>query len=629
MMNPFKRHFTRRAPLLAAAVAILLPHFAAAQEPAPVKAPLPNVPFTVWLGPEDYPGFHPEGQDAKKMELSLLDLDGPGGRTKGFRFTTNEVSSVAYGEQATCVVPRDVAVGDVLLARFQVRTVKSLVESGECDVTFIIEGGATFQKSMAFNVKVANQWKEFSLPFVVKEDMKAGKGRVAFRLGTLRQTVEVAELEIRNYHHDTTVAALPMTRPDLTYAGMEPEAPWRAEAAARIAKIRRSPLTVQVVDAAGRPVPNARVEIRQTRHAYGFGSMFDAEWMFGKPDNIPGRTPSTPAARALYQDTIARNFNMVTIGNAWKWVRWINDQNLPVQASKWAKDHDLMLRGHNMVWPGWRKLPVKLLKPLANKPDEMRTATLHHVEEVALAAAPYVTCWDVINETYDNHDLMDICGEHILVDIFETAKRVDPKAQLFINDYNILGNNGLDHGHQDAYEKVIKYLLDQHAPLEGIGEQGHFGHQFTPPVRLLNILDRFAKFKLPIQITEFDLDGEDAEANARYMRDVMTVVFSHPATTAFVFWGSFDGVDVVNKPEAMIFDKQGQFTTFGKAWHQLVFEQWWTTENATTLANGTCAVPAYHGNYEVSVSRGANQTPVKATAELKPGGSTVKIVLPP
>ena len=64
----------------------------------------------------------------------------------------------------------------------------------------------------------------------------------------------------------------------------------------------------------------------------------------------------------------------------------------------------------------------------------------------------------------------------------DAAKKVDPKSTLhYINDYNILSNNGLDHGHQDSYEKVIQYLVDQHAPLEGIGMQGHFGSQFTPP----------------------------------------------------------------------------------------------------------------------------------------------------
>jgi GH35 family endo-1,4-beta-xylanase len=262
----------------------------------------------------------------------------------------------------------------------------------------------------------------------------------------------------------------------------------------------------------------------------------------------------------------------------------------------------------------------------------MRSAVLRHVEEVASASVPYASVWDVINETYDNHDLMDLLGEHILVDIFAQAKKFNPHAVLYINDYNILSNNGLDHGHQDSYEKVIQYLLDQHAPLEGIGMQGHFGQQFTPPTRLLSVLDRYARFRLPIQLTEFSVDGDDAEANARYMHDVMTVLFSHPAVNAFVFWGSISGFDYPASAQAdksMLFDSQGQPTTMGKVWRDLVYKQWWTNEDVVTGPKGDATVQGYHGQYEVTASAAGGKAPASIQAELKPGGTTVKITVSP
>ena len=598
--------------LLPALAAVLMSAPAMGQQPPPAAAPPP----TPWLTAEDYAGFRPDGTDAGKFDAAIVTLDTPAGSAKGFQFTTRETGRTAYAEQFVYAVPRPIEAGDALSAHFYMRTTRSLLESGEGVVAFVVENRHGFEKLTYYDATVANQWKEFNVPFTAKANLAPGDVRVMFRVGTQKQTVEIAALEIRNYHKTVPLASLPRTKIDLSYVGMEPDAPWRAEAAARIAKYRQSTLTVQVVDAAGKPVPNARVAVHQTRHAFGFGTEFSAEKMFD---------PAIPAAeREIYQNGIAKYFNFVTIGNHWKWPLWEKEKILPIQASQWCKDHNLELRGHNMVWPGWRHLPNSL-KPLANKPDEMRAAVLAHVAEVGRAAAPYVSTWDVVNETYDNHDLMDLCGESLLVDVFNAAKQADPKAALYINDYNIVTNNGLDAKHQEVYEKVIQYLLDQHAPLEGIGLQGHFGRQFTPPARVYSILERYAKFGLPMQMTEFTLMADDQKANAHFMEDTMTVFFSHPSVNAFIFWGAFDGIDYPHKAE--IFDKTGQFTVVGKAWHDLVFGRWWTQEEKKTAANGTAAVQGFHGDYEIIVSGDGGKGQGKSSVALKPGGSTVKVVL--
>jgi hypothetical protein len=54
-----------------------------------------------------------------------------------------------------------------------------------------------------------------------------------------------------------------------------------------------------------------------------------------------------------------------------------------------------------------------------------------------------------------------------------------------------------------------------------------------PFARLLEVLDRFSAFGLPIQITEFDVTIRDEEVQAQYLRDFCTGVFSHPATLTF------------------------------------------------------------------------------------------------
>ena len=64
-------------------------------------------------------------------------------------------------------------------------------------------------------------------------------------------------------------------------------------------------------------------------------------------------------------------------------------------------------------------------------------------------------------------------------------------------------------GHRDHYEKMIQLLVDQGAPLDGIGMQGHFGSSLTSPDDLMEILDRYAKFEKEIAVTEYDIVIED------------------------------------------------------------------------------------------------------------------------
>ena len=124
---------------------------------------------------------------------------------------------------------------------------------------------------------------------------------------------------------------------------------------------------------------------------------------------------------------------------------------------------------------------------------------------------------------------MDVLGHTAMSEWFRVARQADPQVRLVINDYGILSARGRDTAHQNHYERTIRNLLEQQTPLEGIDFQSHFGDDLTPPPRLLQILDRFAQFGLPLLITEHDVNIADETLQAEYTRDFLTAVFSHPA----------------------------------------------------------------------------------------------------
>ena len=193
------------------------------------------------------------------------------------------------------------------------------------------------------------------------------------------------------------------------------------------------------------------------------------------------------------------------------------------------------------MWPSWANSP-KELEALKDDKDKLRQTVLNHIKDEAGAMRGAVTQWDVINETFTNHDLMDILGRDAMVDWFKAARAADPEARLYINDYAILSGGERDTDHQRDYERTIKFFGGTAArPIGGIGLQGHMGDSYTPPTELWKVLDRFGKFGLPITVTEFDIESADEAAQADYMRDFLTAMFAHPATDGVMMWGFWEG----------------------------------------------------------------------------------------
>ncbi len=119
-------------------------------------------------------------------------------------------------------------------------------------------------------------------------------------------------------------------------------------------------------------------------------------------------------------------------------------------------------------------------------------------------------------------------------------------------------------------------LLRLGAPIEGIGIQGHFQEDLTPIPRLLTILDRFAVFGLPIQITEPDFTTWDEPLQADYTRDFLTAMFSHPSVTDFLVRGFWEKAHWI--PGAAYYRADRSPRPAGEVRRDLVFRQWWTKD---------------------------------------------------
>jgi endo-1,4-beta-xylanase len=374
------------------------------------------------------------------------------------------------------------------------------------------------------------------------------------------------------------------------FAGREAGAPWRAEAQERIEQIRKADIAVTVTDAQGKPVPNAEVHLSMQRHAFGFGSAVTADGILG-----------TSADDKKYRETILQLFNKVVMENDLKWENWDQHRDRAIRGVQWLLDHHIAVRGHNLIWPDGNLMPARV-GALKGDKEQLAAAIEAHITDEVGAMKGKLVEWDVINEPVTNHQVMDVLGRDAMVKWYRLAHEADPNATLFINDYNIIAAGGEDTRHQDSYEAIIKFLLDNAAPLGGIGVQSHFDWNLTPPSRVLELLDRYGQSGIPIEATEFDININDEKLQADYLRDYMTVLFSHPAVNGIIMWGFWEERHWL--PAAALYRRDWSLKPNGQAWLDLVRHQWWTDMKLKTDDNGQCKTRGFLGDYEVTTQAG-------------------------
>lgn len=558
-----------------------------------------KVPGVAMLGQRGIAEFQLHGAK-ERVELSYVPVEGQPFDT-AVRAKIHQPSVNEWDVQLQARIVAPVERGDVLLATFYFRTEWAPEESGEGRTEFVFERAQDpWTKSTSFPVQASREWRKIYVPFVAEESYGAGQAQMIFRLGYNPETIDIGGVQVENFGKQLALADLPVTT--ITYPGREPGAAWRKAAAERIESVRKAELAVLVQNSDGAPVPEATVHVRQTKHAFIFGTAVPAARVVG-----PGNEK--------FRQHILDHFNMVTLENDLKWVAlegdWGPSFNLPQAraAIDWLAGRGVPTRGHVLVWPGWRNLP-KSLRPYEKNHAELRRRVERRIAQVMADTKGKLPHWDVLNEPFDNHDLLDILGPEIMVDWFRLARQHDPNAKLYINDYAILSGGGGSTPHRDHYEQTIQFLVDRQAPLDGIGMQGHFGNSLTGPEDLWALLERYGKFGKPLLVTEYDVVVDDETLAADYTRDFYTTLFSHPAVEGIVMWGFWDKIHW--KKNAVLFRDDWSLKPAGQIYLDLTKKTWRTDERVVTDTEGRAQVRGFHGDYEVIVSAGGKEKKVPA-----------------
>lgn len=261
-------------------------------------------------------------------------------------------------------------------------------------------------------------------------------------------------------------------------------------------------------------------------------------------------------------DLMNKQFNVITPENIMKPESLQAEEGTFIYDSadkmvSYAKKNNLKVVAHNLVWH--QQLPSWMLIECDKETAEKQLK--EHISHVAAHYKGQVISWDVINEAIEDSMALPADGDwtkclrkskwyksigpEYLAMAFRLAREADPTCKLYYNDYNLETPEKAD-----VCYAMLKDLLAQGVPIDGIGLQGHF-QTGTSAGGLEYAIEKFSSLGLEISLTELDvtysktINGELPEEGEVQQALTYAQIFKvlkkySDKIERVTFWGSID-----------------------------------------------------------------------------------------
>ncbi len=563
-----------------------------------LMAKLPGDPRRI--SPMDFDRAGVYGEMFKHRIVS--DAGVPGG--KALEIDVEKAGLESWSTGVNWPISEPVRKGDTVLVAVWAKGISAQNESQTPAISPIRlqRSGEDYASAASGAAFLSRDWKLYYVGGTSDVDIAPGPAGISMHLGSTKQKLRIGPTYVFNLGQGVSARDLPIN--EVTYDGRAADAPWRRAAMARIDEHRRADLRVQVTDAAGAPIANAPVTVRQTAHAFKLGTFVGHS--YGDP------TTSDERGLRKIQD---ESFNLLTLPTYWADWGWNGSGSLEADyrdmidyVAAQGKDW----RAHPIVWPGEGNMPSRILDAPKSK---RRKLVMDHVREVMqFVAAREPMAIDLVNEPRVNRFFKENGQPDMVEDVFQLAHEIAPEVPLFVNDYAILNNGGLNTKAIEYYHDWLREMRGKRVPVGGIGFQSHFSAGLTAPERVIDILEGFATYDLPLHITEFDVETLDESAQADYTRDFILASLSVPQVEAFVFWQFWEGDHW--KPNAAMIRRDWTPKPAYTAYRDLVYRDLWTDETLITDANGYVSLRPMKGEFTVSANGSSEIVTVSGPTEV-------------
>lgn len=269
----------------------------------------------------------------------------------------------------------------------------------------------------------------------------------------------------------------------------------------------------------GAPQPAAAL-----KPAKGLKEAYAGKFLIGAAGDLRGYSEAELA-------TIRANYNVLTPENCMKpqpthpaedTFNW----GTPDAMVKWCQDNHLQVWGHTLVWHAqtgrWFFNPGAGAQAVTR---ELAMARLKkHILTVVGRYQGRIIGWDVVNEAINdggnggtenlrNSNWYRTIGPDYLTLAFQWAHEADPEAQLYYNDYGIEQGAAQNRGKHASSMLLLKRLIQERAPIHGVGIQGHWS--LNPNLAdIEKAIANYAALGLKVSISELDVTATGGNSGA-------------------------------------------------------------------------------------------------------------------
>ena len=215
---------------------------------------------------------------------------------------------------------------------------------------------------------------------------------------------------------------------------------------------------------------------------------------------------------------IKTHFNCITAENDMKWERV--HPTLDKYTFEWAdklieyaQTNDIKVIGHTLVWHSQlgkgvfthENAPAPFDTVLVDSATLM-TRVKEHITTVAGRYKGKIHGWDVVNEALNEDgslresNFLKIAGPGYIQKAFEFANKVDPKAELYYNDYNMV-----ESAKRAGAIRLVKELQNNGVRIDGIGMQAHWELNYPSLQQIEESIIAYAELGVQVMITELDI----------------------------------------------------------------------------------------------------------------------------
>jgi endo-1,4-beta-xylanase len=237
------------------------------------------------------------------------------------------------------------------------------------------------------------------------------------------------------------------------------------------------------------------------------------------------------------------------------------------QLIKLGEENNMTVRGHCLIWqndvPNWLSI---LSKNWNNK--QIYDFTKQYISLVVGYTKGNVKEWDVVNEVIDDRgaklrsntwfdnvtDKQDFINQ-----CFVYARKADPKALLFLNDYSIEGFQENPDSRNYFMLEMVKKMKHNKIPIDGIGMQCHLVSGILDQGYIFSIgrtIDEITSMGLKCSITEFDIricnfqktpSITQLEVQRQEYQKLTQLFLANKNVTGITFWGFTDKLSWIPK----------------------------------------------------------------------------------